>query len=244
MNTGNTGFTATIITTAITTAFAVVAGIVNHIMSGNRDRGNQQTTASLKYTEQQLEELYGPLAFLIWEGRRTYTDLAEKLIEMRGRKHILGSLKVGEKNDHIIFPLRDEEEIKLWIFWIEKDAFPRHEEIKKLLMTNTHLIKGEIMPDSYLDFLDYHNSWKMEHLRWQEQQIEYSWKSKFSFPFQFENDILETFTYLKGQQANFLQLNRTYAKIAKKLNFSNRRLPEKTPRTPSVREAPLTRSVS
>ncbi|MEH2161867.1 MAG: hypothetical protein V7K38_12670 [Nostoc sp.] len=216
MNTGNTGFTATIITTAITTAFAVVAGIVNHIMSGNRDRENQQTSASLKYTGQQLEELYGPLAFLIWEGRRTYTDLAEKLIEMRGKKHIFDSLKVGEKNAHIIFPLRDEEEIKLWIFWIEKDAFPRHEKIKELLMAKTHLIKGEIMPDSYLDFLDYHNSWKIEHLRWQEQQIEYSWKSKFSFPFKFENDIIETFTYLKGQQANFLKLNRTYTKIANK----------------------------
>ncbi|MDZ8257883.1 hypothetical protein [Nostoc sp. ChiQUE01b] len=222
MITGNTGFTATIITTAITTAFAVVAGIVNHIMSGNRDRENQQTTASLKYTEQQLEELYGPLAFLIWEGRRTYTDLVEKLTEMRGKKHTSGSLKVVEKDDRIIFPLRDEEEIKLWVFWIEKDAFPRHEKIKKLLMSKTHLIKGEIMPNSYLDFLDYHNSWKMEHLRWQEQQIKYPWKSKFNFPFKFETDIIETFTDLKGQQANFLKVNKNSAKIAKKLNSSNR----------------------
>ncbi|WP_203219492.1 hypothetical protein [Nostoc edaphicum] len=222
MNTGNPGFTATIITTAITTAFAVVAGIVNHIMSGNRERENQQTTASLKYTEQQLEELYGPLAFLIWEGRRTYTDLVEKLTEMRGKKHISGSLKVVEKDDRIIFPLRDEEEIKLWVFWIEKDAFPRHEKIKKLLMSKTHLIKGEIMPNSYLNFLDYHNSWKMEHLRWQEQQIKYPWKSKFNFPLKFETDIIETFTDLKGQQANFLKVNKNSAKIVKKLNSSNR----------------------
>ncbi|QMS90012.1 hypothetical protein HUN01_21350 [Nostoc edaphicum CCNP1411] len=210
------------ITTAITTAFAVVAGIVNHIMSGNRERENQQTTASLKYTEQQLEELYGPLAFLIWEGRRTYTDLVEKLTEMRGKKHISGSLKVVEKDDRIIFPLRDEEEIKLWVFWIEKDAFPRHEKIKKLLMSKTHLIKGEIMPNSYLNFLDYHNSWKMEHLRWQEQQIKYPWKSKFNFPLKFETDIIETFTDLKGQQANFLKVNKNSAKIVKKLNSSNR----------------------
>ncbi|MEH2180066.1 hypothetical protein [Nostoc sp.] len=165
MNTGNIGFTATIITTAITTAFAVVAGIVNHILSGNRDRENQQTTASLKYTEQQLKELYGPLAFLIWEGRRTYTDLVEKLREMRGQKRILESIQVGEKNAYTIFPFKNEAEIKLWIFWIEKDAFPRHEKIKKLLMTKTHLIEGEILPESYLKFLDYHNSWKMEHLR-------------------------------------------------------------------------------
>ncbi|MEH2046882.1 MAG: hypothetical protein V7L12_27180 [Nostoc sp.] len=229
MNTGNTGFTATIITTAITTAFAVVAGIVNHIMSGNRDRENQQTTASLKYTEQQLEELYGPLAFLIWEGRRTYTDLAEKLREMRGQKRILESLQVGEKNGYTIFPFKNEAEIKLWIFWIEKDAFPRHEKIKKLLMTKTHLIEGEILPESYLKFLDYHNSWKMEHLRWQEQQIEYLWKSKFDFPFQFEDEVLKTFKNLKRQQANFLKVNhdlrknsQNYAKISKNITLLNR----------------------
>jgi hypothetical protein len=130
MNTGNPGLTATIITTAITTAFAIVAGIVNHIMSGNRDRENQQKTASLKYTEQQLEELYGPLAFLIWEGRCTYTDLVKKFLEIRRQEHtleslkreeksqkyILESLKGKERNGYKIFTLQDETEIKLWTF--------------------------------------------------------------------------------------------------------------------------------
>ncbi|MBD2727925.1 hypothetical protein H6G96_16750 [Nostoc sp. FACHB-892] len=239
MNTGNPGLTATILTTAITTAFAIVAGIVNHIMSGNRDRENQQKIASLKYTEQQLEELYGPLAFLIWEGRCTYTDLVKKFIEMRHQKQNNGDKdekisplqnqeEIKHKGDKI-GPLQNQEEIELWIFWIEKDAFPRHEKIKKLLMTKTHLIEGEIMPESYRKFLDYHNSWKMEHLRWQEQQIKYSGKSKFDFPLQFETDILNTFTNLKLQQAKFLKSNHDlrknsyiYAKIAKNLNLLNR----------------------
>jgi hypothetical protein len=219
MNTGNPGLTATIITTAITTAFAIAAGIANHIMSGKRDRENQQKTASLKYTEQQLEELYGPLAFLIWEGRCTYTDLVKKFLEMRNEKHILESLKGKEKsqkyileslkgkeeNGYKLFPFRDEAEVELWSFWIEKDAFPRHEKIKKLLMTKTHLIEGITMPDSYHLFLNYHNSWKMEHLRWQEQKVKYSWISKFAFPKEFESDITETFERLKARQTYFLK---------------------------------------
>jgi hypothetical protein len=219
MNTGNSGFTATIITTAITTAFAITAGIFNHIMSGKRDRENQQKTASLKYTEQQLEELYGPLAFLIWEGRSTYTDLVKKFLEMRNEKHILESLKGKEKsqkyileslkgkeeNDYKIFPFKDEAEVELWTFWIEKDAFSRHEKIKKLLMTKTHLIEGITMPDSYHLFLNYHNSWKMEHLRWQEQKVKYLWISKFAFPKEFESDITETFERLKTRQTYFLK---------------------------------------
>jgi hypothetical protein len=188
-------------------------------MSGNRDRENQQKTASLKYTEQQLEELYGPLAFLIWEGRCTYTDLVKKFLEIRRQEHtleslkreeksqkyILESLKGKERNGYKIFPLQDETEIKLWTFWIEKDAFPRHEKIKKLLMTKTHLIEGITMPDSYHLFLNYHNSWKMEHLRWQEQKVKYLWISKFDFPKKFESDITETFEILKDRQAYFLK---------------------------------------
>ncbi|MBE9208623.1 hypothetical protein IQ244_19190 [Nostoc sp. LEGE 06077] len=192
------------ITTAITTAFAIVAGIINHIMSGKRDRHNQQTAASLKYTEQQLEQLYGPLAFLVWEGRHTYTDLVNKFIEIREEKQI------SEKNinNYAIFNLKNEAEIQLWIFWIEKDAFPRHEKIKELLMTKTHLIEGTRMPDSYLNFLNYHNSWKIEHLQWKEQQIEYSYKSKVEFPPNFEEDVINTFEKLKLRQAKFIKLIR------------------------------------
>lgn len=196
MKSENTGLMSIIIPTAIATAFAAIGWIVNHILSEYRDRRNQQLAASLKYTERQLEELYGPLAFLVWEGRRTFQDLKETLAELRGRK---------PEDMKYIFPLSNKDEFNLWLFWVENDFFPRNEKIQQLLMTKTHLIEGAKMPKSYLDFLDHHNSWRMDHLRWKKDKIEYSWTSKITWPEEFENDILLTFERLKHQHTKFLK---------------------------------------
>jgi hypothetical protein len=63
----------------IAAAVAIVGWVVNHVLTGARDRYNQRLSASLRHTERQLEELYGPLAFLVLEGRRNYSDLLERL---------------------------------------------------------------------------------------------------------------------------------------------------------------------
>jgi hypothetical protein len=185
-----------IVPTAIATAFAAIGWIVNHILSEYRDRRNQQLAASLKYTERQLEELYGPLAFLVWEGRRTFQDLKETLAELRGKK---------PEDMKYIFPLSHENELNLWLFWVENDFFPRNEKIQQLLMTKTHLIEGARMPNSYLEFLDHHNSWKMDHLRWKKDKIEYSLTSKINWSEQFEKDIIVIFERLKTQHTKFLK---------------------------------------
>lgn len=187
---GDNGVTATLVSAAIATAFAAVGWVVNHILTEQRDRKNQQATASLKFVEQQLAELYGPLAFLAWEGKRTYLDLKEML---------------GRTNSEMIFPLRNEEERNLWLFWLEKDLFPRHNKVQELLMAKPHLIEGTQMPDSFLKFLDYHNALKIDHLRWQEQGIELPLQPRVAFPYEFENDILSTFESLKRQHAKYVK---------------------------------------
>lgn len=184
------GVTATIISAAIATVFAAVGWVVNHILTGYRDRQNQQSAAALKHIERQLEELYGPLAFLAWEGRRTYEDLKQIL----GRGH-----------SENIFPLRNEQERDTWLFWLEKDLFPRHNRVQELLMSKTHLIEGSKMPDSYIKFLDYHNALKIDHLRWKERGIEYPEKPRVPFPYEFEGDILAAFESLKKQHARYLK---------------------------------------
>ena len=124
------------------------------------------------------------------EGQRTFKDLLETL----GRNYVFDQNK----------PISPED-LKLWLFWVENDFFPRNEKIQQLLMTKTHLIEGGTIPKSFLQFLEHYNSWKVLHLRWQKEGASYSWHSKTNWPTSFEKDVLTTFESLKLRHKNFLK---------------------------------------
>ena len=175
---------------ALIGAVITAAGwLVTHVMQERREREKHAREALLKYTERQLEELYGPLAFLIIEGRRTFIDLLETL----GRKYVFAA-------DDSISP----EDLKTWLFWAEHDALPRNQKFKELLASKTHLIEGDAMPESFTAALDHHNSWMINHLRWQKEGVPYSWHSKTNYPVEFERQVLQTFTDLKKRHARLV----------------------------------------
>ena len=185
---------AAFIAAILAAVISVVGWLVNYILTGLADRRNQRLSASLKHIERQLEELYGPLALLILEGKRTFKDLTETL----GR----GFVFIEDRD-------LPEDELNTWLFWVENDFFPRNEKIKELLTTKTHLIEGERIPESYLAFLDHYNSWKISHLRWQREGVEYSWHSRVNWPRDFDQDVLSTFEQLKARHATLLGKTRS-----------------------------------
>lgn len=164
--------------------------VANYILTTAADKKRQRLISRLEFTKQQLEELYGPLAFLVLEGRRTWQDLLEVL----GREDVFPT-----KN----FTLLDKD-LEIWQFWVENDFFPRNAKIQELLSTKTYLIEGERVPNSYLAFLDHHNSWKIHHERWEKQKVEYSWHSKLNWPNEFEKDVISTFERLKKRHSRLL----------------------------------------
>jgi hypothetical protein len=174
---------------------AVVAGsvtaigwLVNHLLVARREEQRRRTEGQLKFVERQIEELYGPLAFLIYEGKRTFSDLLETL----GRRYVFGT-----------HPL-PEDELRTWLFWAEAEFLPRNEKIKVLLMAKAHLIEGARFPESYIAFLDHCNSWAIHHRRWKEQQVQYSWHSKINWPPKFETEVVGAFERLKARHAALL----------------------------------------
>lgn len=167
----------------------LVGWVVNYILSGRDERRKKQLDASQSYLESQLEELYGPLAFLIQESRRTHQDLLATLKREQ----------VFEEGKEL-----SEDDLKVWLFWVENDILPRNDKIKDLMTAKTHLIDGAQVPQSYLDFLEHHNSWKINHLRWQKENVKYSWTSSRDFPEQFDTDVLATFARLKDKHAQVL----------------------------------------
>ncbi|HLZ55758.1 MAG TPA: hypothetical protein VKR06_02325 [Ktedonosporobacter sp.] len=173
----------------IATLGAVVTAIgwlVTHILSTSAERRRQRLSAQVEFTKQQLEELYGPLAFLVLQGEQSSRDLA------------------GALGKNLVFPENGQiegEELKTWLFWVENDFFPRHQKIVALLASKAHLIEGERMPESFLTFLNHQHSWKLNHERWQKQGIAYSWHSKVSYPREFAKEVLSTFEQLKKRHS-------------------------------------------
>ena len=170
----------------IAAAVSVAGWVVNYVLSSKSERERTRRAARLAHVQNQLERLYGPLAFLIYEGRKAFNDIWEKF----GAKSIF--TEDGELS---------EKELDLWLFWVDHEFIPRNVEIERLLSANTHLIPGKRLPDSYVKFLDHHISWHMEHLRWKESGIRYSWHSKVNWPREFEDEVLSTFGDLMEEHA-------------------------------------------
>jgi hypothetical protein len=78
---------------------------------------------------------------------------------------------------------------------------PRNITVKNLLSAHTHLVVGDQLPNSYIRFLDHHNSWYIEHQRWKEEGVPYAWHSIINWPREFEDEIISTFEQLMKEHA-------------------------------------------
>ena len=151
-----------------------IGWVVNHIFSLRLERRRHNLTAQLKYTERQLEELYGPLAFLLIEREQVFKDLLSAL----GRNYVFVE---GQE--------LAEDELKTWLFWVENSFLPSSKKIGDLLESKVHLIEGNRLPDSYKELVMHFSSWEIRHQRWKKEKVEYSWHSSVSYPQQFSVDV-------------------------------------------------------
>jgi hypothetical protein len=166
-----------------------IGWLITHILTTSAESRRQRLISQMEFTKQQLEELYGPLTFLILEGDQTFQDFNAAL---------------GWKEDPPEGYVLSEQERQTVFFWVENDFFPRNKKIQELLSSKTHLIEGEVVPESFLIFLDHYNSWYINHLRLQKQGIEYGWRSKIAWPINFNKDVTDTFKYLKKRHADLI----------------------------------------
>ncbi len=177
----------TAIVIAVIGALVSIFGwVVNSILNSKSQRRLDRLTFQIEHTRQQLQELYGPLTFLVIEGRQAYQDLLTAL----GRNFVF------IEGMHL-----PEHEQALWNFWVEHDFLPRNAKISALLANKTHLIEGKRMPESWVKFLEHAISWQLNHVRWENSQIGYSWHSRVNWPGAFEENVISTFESLQERHA-------------------------------------------
>lgn len=178
-----------------------------------REARNSRVTAVLTYTERQLEQLYGPLMTLLVEGEQAWKECLRALDrdpnDPRTAEQELTNALSGRSDQP---PLTDDQ-LETWIFWIENAFFPRNDRIAALIAERAHLVEGATtepgLPASYCQFLAHHNSWKLRHQQWREQQIPYSWCWTVPWPEPFNAEVEETFQALKERHNKFLRIQRT-----------------------------------
>ncbi|MFC4611107.1 hypothetical protein ACFO9E_25420 [Streptomyces maoxianensis] len=185
----DTALTAALIAAAIT----AIGWLANHFLSVKAALDRRRHETRLAHVEKQLEQLYGPLLFLILEGKSAFRDFCQTL----GRNYVF------DGNGHI-----RPDDLKTWLYWVDNEFMPRNLAIQNLLASKAHLIVGERMPDSYLSFIDHYNSWRVRHLRWKEEQVPYTWHAKTNWPDQFDNDVIKEYEKLKGLQIRLASLVR------------------------------------
>lgn len=171
---------------------AVVSGIgwmIARVLGSRADRTRQQIIWQLEFIQKQLEELYGPLEFLLVEGEGTFAVLLSQL----GRNYVF------DAKDQI-----SGSDLKTWLFWAESDLMPRNRQIRELLATKAHLIDGGELPQSYTAFLLHHSSWEIAHKRWKDESVSYSWHSHTNWPRGFAEDVRSSFSRLKQRHASLL----------------------------------------
>lgn len=184
-----------IVVALIAGTVTAIGWLVNYVSLKRGDRHKQALAARLAFVDRQLQHLYGPLVFLMHEGTSAFSDLVETL----GRSYVF-------MDDREI----SEEDLELWLFWVDNDLMPRNAAIQSLLASQSHLIAGSAMPQSYISFIEHYNSWRVSHLRWKEKSIRYSWRSKVNWPDDFEQEIIRTYAKLKHEQQGLLgQVART-----------------------------------
>jgi hypothetical protein len=174
----------------IAAAVSAVGWIVNYILTSRSERERARLTSRLTRIERQLEFLYGPMAFLVYEGEQTWKDLLRKL---------------GRANVFIRGQELPQQELDLWLFWVDHDFMPRNLAIKNLLASNSHLIDGSELPLVYIEFLNHHNSWHIQHQRWKEQGVSYAWHSEVNWPKEFTEQVIFTFRRLMEEHEALIQ---------------------------------------
>lgn len=138
-----------LITAVASVAVALVAGLLTY--RNSRKLGLRQD--QLARVNLQLEELYGPLFALSQASNAVWAAFRER--------HQHGMAYVADAD-------LTQEQRELWTHWIANVFMPVNRRIFETIVSKAHLLEGDVMPQSLLDFCAHVAGYEAVITRWAE----------------------------------------------------------------------------
>lgn len=138
---------STILAALIGALVALIAAIISAIstiqgwrVEQRRLREQQLREFQIKYRQQQIEELYGPLWGMVQKHKSIY-EVAKKILPNDGKKVKWDQFQ-GDDSD-------------IWNFFLDNYRNPIQSKMAELINAKVQLLENGIMPESFQRFLDH-----------------------------------------------------------------------------------------
>lgn len=143
------------------------------------DKENEilRNQTKLAYLQQQIEELYSPLLGLIQYARAVHSIALSKGTEYR-----------GETRD----------------YFVEKYFLPLNSQMANLLRTKIYLIASDIIPESFMAFLEHQAQFECLHTLWKDKNERSDKTIIVPWPSQFEQDVSDTLKQLRKNYREYI----------------------------------------
>jgi hypothetical protein len=148
-----------------------------------------QAQERLNWINTQLRDLYGPM-YSICEAGQVAWDQFRKEVQLDGGEPAIGDLTGVYRES--------------FMSWMRNVFMPANRRLYELIVSRSHLLVGERMPDTYKQFCAHVAAYEVILYRW-EQCDESMITASTPFPSGFREEIQAAFIRLKRQQQELLK---------------------------------------
>jgi hypothetical protein len=164
----------------------------------------ERRKAELNFVSEQIKSLYGPLFALGQASSAAFRSFCKRYAD-------------GRQLDILIFNASTNrtEGTRLWRLWMGNVIMPINTKMEDIITSNSHLISGSAMPQSFVEFLAHVETYKAVIKNWENVPLDTVEKmnpeiyvdlhtSILDFPESFHGDVERTFAALKRRQEALL----------------------------------------
>jgi len=155
------------------------------ILAGCASGPTAEQQAEIAKIDQQLAELYRPLAGLLEESRLSVQDF----LKQEGRQQTLPSDR----------PPTDDE-LRRWLEKAEGDLMPRNERMCVLIRSKKALVEGGSLPANWQALLDHWDGWKAQQEMWKKEKVPYPFHAPSPFPRLLEKEVKASIASLEARR--------------------------------------------